>query len=273
MLAQDHADLFWAIRGGGGNFGVLTEFEFGLVEAGPMVHIGLLFWGLDQGCELLGLAREVMATLPCDFHVIIAGLNSSPAPFVPEEQHGRPGYGPVVVGFGSVEDHGALLDRSAGHCPHAVGLRLPDALRRPPADARRSERVRIPPLREGCPPRCPSCCFTGVLFYRLDGRTPRWRTKRRPSVGDGHPGTRCSTSPSARPGTARCGPRAWVRSLWDDLRPHAPQFGTDVNSLTEEQDDRVQLAYGTEKYQRLAGSKATYDPNNVFHRNLDIRPA
>src|SRR5215213_3395995 len=86
--AEEHPDLFWAIRGGGGNFGVVTEFEFDLVQVGPMVQVGLVFWGLDQGREVLRLAREVMATLPLDLNIIIAALNSPPAPFVPEEHHG-----------------------------------------------------------------------------------------------------------------------------------------------------------------------------------------
>jgi FAD/FMN-containing dehydrogenase len=62
--ADEHADLFWAIRGGGGNFGVVTEFEFRLHEAGPIIQLGLPFWGLEQGRDVLRLAREVMRTCP-----------------------------------------------------------------------------------------------------------------------------------------------------------------------------------------------------------------
>jgi len=61
---DENSDLFWAIRGGGGNFGVVTEFEFRLHEVGPIVQLGLLFWGLEQGPEVLRLAREVIPTLP-----------------------------------------------------------------------------------------------------------------------------------------------------------------------------------------------------------------
>lgn len=61
-------------------------------------------------------------------------------------------------------------------------------------------------------------------------------------------------------------------ALWEALRPHAPEFGTYVNAITEVEDDRVRLAFGPEKYERLAAIKATYDPNNVFRRNPKIKP-
>ena len=59
--ADEHADLFWALRGGGGNFGVVTEFEFALHEVGPLVQLGLFFWGADQGAEALRFARDFVA--------------------------------------------------------------------------------------------------------------------------------------------------------------------------------------------------------------------
>jgi FAD/FMN-containing dehydrogenase len=62
--ADEHPDLFWAIRGGGGNFGVVTEFEFDLHEVDPLAQLGLFFWGVDQGVEALRLARDTVAALP-----------------------------------------------------------------------------------------------------------------------------------------------------------------------------------------------------------------
>src|SRR4051794_29389493 len=69
---DENPDLFWALRGGGGNFGGVTEFEFGLLEAGPMVQFGLFFWGQEQGREALRLAREVIADLPRSMNAIPA---------------------------------------------------------------------------------------------------------------------------------------------------------------------------------------------------------
>ena len=108
---DENSDLFWAIRGGGGNFGVVTEFEFRLHEVGPIVQLGLLFWGLEQGPEVLRLAREVIPTLPRALNIVIAGLNAPPAPFVPDQHHFQPGYALVVTGFGSAEEHHQVLAR------------------------------------------------------------------------------------------------------------------------------------------------------------------
>src|SRR5215471_10419812 len=109
--ASRSPDLFWAIRGGGGNFGVVTEFEFRLHQVGPIVQVGLLFWGLEQGPDMLRLAREVIAALPRELNIIIAGLNAPPAPFVPEQHHHRPGYALVVAGFGSAGQHHQVMTR------------------------------------------------------------------------------------------------------------------------------------------------------------------
>ncbi len=97
---DEHSDLFWAIRGGGGNFGVVTSFEFRLHEAGPMVQFGLFFWSLDQGPQALRLAREITAAMPPDINAVIAALNAPPAPFVPQQHHLAPGYALLLTGFG-----------------------------------------------------------------------------------------------------------------------------------------------------------------------------
>ena len=67
--------------------------------------------------------------------------------------------------------------------------------------------------------------------------------------------------------------RAWVRAFWEALRPHASGAGSYVNFMTDFDEDRVRAAYGPAKYDRLARIKAQYDPDNVFHRNANIRPA
>ena len=67
--------------------------------------------------------------------------------------------------------------------------------------------------------------------------------------------------------------RAWVRSFWEALRPYAKGAGSYVNFMTEYEEDRVRASYGRAKYERLAAIKATYDPDNVFHLNANIRPA
>ncbi len=108
---NENPDLFWAVRGGGGNFGVVTEFEFRLHEVGPIVHLGFLFWGLAEGPEVLRLAGEVIPALPRELNVLIAGLNAPPAPFVPQENQLEPGYALLVTGFGSSDQHAEVMAR------------------------------------------------------------------------------------------------------------------------------------------------------------------
>ena len=104
-------DLFWAIRGGGGNFGVVTEFEFRVHQVGPVVQFGLLFWDLDQGTQVLRRAREIVETLPRELNIVIAGMNAPPAPFVPDQYRFRPGYALLLTGFGASQTHEDVLTR------------------------------------------------------------------------------------------------------------------------------------------------------------------
>ena len=123
--ADENPDLFWAIRGGGGNFGVVTSFEFRLHKVGPLIEFGLFFWGLDQGTEVLRMARDVIATLPRDVNAVIAGLNAPPAPFVPEQHQFRPGYALLVTGFGSAEEHAGIAARIREAVPPLFELVTP----------------------------------------------------------------------------------------------------------------------------------------------------
>ena len=106
---EAHAELFWAIRGGGGNFGVVTEFEFALHRVGPIVHLGLFLFSPDQGGEMFRFARDYVRDLPDEYGVLCAGLSVPPEPFVPPELHLSPAYALVVVGFGDEGAHQRLI--------------------------------------------------------------------------------------------------------------------------------------------------------------------
>ncbi len=81
--ADEDSDLFWAIRGAGGNFGVVTSFEYRLHDVGPLVHVGLFFWSLDRGADALRFCRDFVKALPEDMGVGVVCLTAPPAPFVP----------------------------------------------------------------------------------------------------------------------------------------------------------------------------------------------
>src|SRR5205823_1367955 len=88
--AESEPELFWGLRGGGGNFGIATAFEFRLHPVGPMVLGGPMFWPLDQGPEVLRFLRDFAPQAPDELGVTIATLPAPPMPFLPPEQFGKP---------------------------------------------------------------------------------------------------------------------------------------------------------------------------------------
>ncbi len=283
--AEENPDLFWALRGGGGNFGVVTEFEFALHPVGPVVQVGLMFWGLEEGGWFFRTAREVLPALPPEVNVVIGGVNAPPAPFVPPEHQLQPGYLAVVVGFGSPAEHDDVLSRFGGLPPlWSVSMPMPyvdlqlmlDEANSPGQYAYDKSAYLddlgddvIDVLTDHVSRKTSPASV--ALFYRLDGaysavgendtafsggRSPRYSLF---IVG------MCPT-PELLPAE-----RQWVRDFHAALTPHAAGR-TYVNAVLDDQDE-VQRAYGAEKYERLSRIKRRYDPDNVFHRNANIRPA
>jgi FAD/FMN-containing dehydrogenase len=285
---DENADLFWALRGGGGNFGVVTEFELKLQPIGPTVHFGLLFWGLDDGPEVLRLARDTMATLPREINIVIAGVNAPPAEFVPEEYRFRPGYALLVAGFGGSTAHERVLAELRSALPPLfefatplpyVGLQqlLDEAnawgshCYEKGAYIEELSEDAIEVITRNLPGKnSPSSL---QMLYRLDAAYSEVGDDDTAFGGERSPRYAVfivGVCPSAELLPAE---RTWVREFWDDLQPHAAGTGGYVNAMSEQDADRVRATYGARKYQRLARIKAAYDPDNVFHRNTNIAPA
>jgi FAD/FMN-containing dehydrogenase len=106
---SENEELFWALRGGGGNFGVVTSFEFRLHRVGPLVHLGALFYAPEQGGDMFRFAREYVRTLPDECGVFLAGLSAPPEPFVPDEHKGQPVYLFAIVGLADEAAHSDLV--------------------------------------------------------------------------------------------------------------------------------------------------------------------
>jgi FAD binding domain/Berberine and berberine like len=286
--ADENPDLFWAVRGGGGNFGVVTEFEFRLHQVGPTVQLGLLFWELEQGPDVLRLAREIIAALPRELNIIIAGLNAPPAPFVPEQHHHQPGYALVVAGFGSAGQHHQVMTRIRQALPPLWELNTPMpyvALQQMLDEANAwgfhtydkgtylenlsDEAIEV--VADHLPRK--TSPLSGVFFYRLDQAYSE--------VGDDDTAFSGGRSPRYAVFIVAICPtpqllaadRTWARSLWEALRPHSFGAGAYVNAMTEFEAARVRAAYGSAKYQRLATIKGKYDPQNLFRHNANIQPA
>ena len=286
--AEENSDLFWAIRGGGGNFGVVTSFEFRLIEVGPIVQFGLFFWGADQGVEMLRFARDFVKNLPEGMGALIAGLSAPPAPFVPEQYRFAPGYAIAIVGFNGEEEHQRVVRTIRETLPPLFDLVTP----MPYANVQQlfdeangwgilgyekalyldeltDEVVAI--VAEYLPQKKSPLSFVPVFY--LDGAFT--------SVGDDETAFGGSRKPGYAFNIGAIAPtlelldadRAWVRAFWSALRPFASTSGSYVNFMTEFEEDRVRATFGPAKYDRLAGIKAKYDPENIFHRNANIKPA
>ncbi len=283
----EHPDLFWAIRGGGGNFGVVTEFVFRLTPVGPIVQVGLQFWPLDSGAEMLRLARDLDPELPRDLNVIIIAMNAPPAPFVPPQFQGQPGWALEVVGFGSPDEHAALLERIRTALPPAWEFASPmpyTVLQSMLDDANAHGQHAyerglylseitddaIAVLAERVPGKTSPISI--VAFYRLDGAYSEVPDDATAFGGSRAPGYAVFTIGVCPTAAMLPAERQWVRDLTDGLRPHA-RTGGYINGITESIADVVSVSYGPEKWQRLREIKATVDPTNVFHRNHNIPPA
>jgi FAD/FMN-containing dehydrogenase len=286
--ADENPDLHWALRGGGGNFGVVTEFEFQLHEVGPMVQFGMLFWDLTQGADVLRLAREVIAKLPQELNILIAGLNAPPAPFVPEEHHFKPGYALVVTGFGSPEEHAEAMTEIRTALPPLFEFATPmpyTALQQLLDEANawgfhaydkgayldELTDVAIEVITDQLPRK--QSPLSVMLFYRLDGAYVEVADDATAFSGSRSPGYALFIVAVCPTPELLEHDKAWVRSFWAALQPHSRGIGSYVNAISDDDaDDRVRASYGA-KYDRLAAIKTKYDPDNVFHRNANIKPA
>lgn len=289
VSAGKHPDLFWALGGGGGNFGVVTGFEFRLHEVGPLVYLGLFFWEAEHGAEALRLGRDVAASLPRDAGLFLAaGLTAPPAPFVPGQHHGTLGYALMVAGFSSARKHHRLiapirealpplfefvtplpyvelqkmLDSAAPWGIHAYEKSL--YLQELSDEA-------IAVLTERIPRKSSPMSF--IQIFSLGGAFAD--VAEQETAFGGSRATRFVVDVMAIAPEAEllATDRAWVRSMWQALVPHASESGGYVNFMADYDENRVQAAYGPVKYQRLARIKARYDPDNVFQMNANIKPA
>ncbi|MEJ8277833.1 FAD-binding oxidoreductase [Pseudonocardia spirodelae] len=288
--AEEHPDLFWALRGGGGNFGVVTEFEFDAVETGPVVSFGMFFCGLDEGPALLRAAAGIIDRLPPTVGFQIVAVTAPPAPFVPAEHHLRPGWAVLVVGTTTDPDPEAeaVHDLLRAELPQRLFefcTPMPWTAVQQMFDEANAWGVHcyekgcfLPGLTEEsiavlaghvAGMRSP---MSVVHLYTLDGAfsavaddATAFGGGRSPRIGVFAIGL----TPDADGLPAE---RDRVRGLAAALAPHALGDGVYVNSMMADDAGRVAATYGA-NLARLAAVKAAYDPDNMFRRNANIAPA
>ncbi len=282
---KENSDLFWGIRGGGGNFGIVTSFKFGLHPIGPTILGGRLIYPLDKAKEVLQFYREFIAKAPDELDTILAFVTAPKAPPMPEHIQGKPVLAILVCYTGPIEEGKSIIQPLRTSCPPAVDLVAPmpyTALQKmldaanPPGwqNYWKSEYLKslsdeaIDTLIDHAAKR-PSP-MSKMLIANLLGAVKR--------VGDDKTPYSHRDAPFIinivgmwSDVTKNDENIKWARDLWNAVQPFATG-GVYVNFLMTEGADRVMAAYGKKKYERLAALKNKYDPANFFSLNQNIKP-
>lgn len=287
--ATTEPDLFWAIRGGGGNFGVVTEFTFALHPIPAQLQLGLFFWSADDGEAALRHCRDVIAGLPDDAGVLIAaGLCAPPAPFVPERHHLALGHALLVVGLGTAEEHAAMVAPAReGPTPlfefltpipyPALQQMLDDSA--PWGILAYEKAADLPELTDGAvaviaeAARAKTSPMSFLPIFALRGAFCRAEPGATAFGGSRRPHYVCNVAALAPAAEDLEKDRAWARRTWHQLMRWAGSAGSYVNFQVEVDEERLRAAYGAGTFDRLRRVKTAYDPENVFRRNHNIRPA
>jgi len=283
----DNEDLFWAVRGGGGNFGLVTEFVFRLHEIGPDVTAGLIAWSADEAEGALKLFKEATQEAPRQLTMAALMRNAPPAPWLPADKHGKPMVAFVVNHTGT--EHEAETDLAA---IRSFGAPWADLIQRKEYTAQQAMLDATQP--KGMHYYWKSEFLSGlsdelldvyraqfdgmqapanqIVLFHLDGAL-REHDEDDGAVGNRDAAYACviqSMYPAGSPAADHN--KAWARSAWQALKRFSTG-GNYINFQTADEDSqRVAEMYRT-NLERLARIKAKYDPDNLFRVNRNISPA
>jgi FAD/FMN-containing dehydrogenase len=283
----ENKDLFWALRGGGGNFGVVTQFVFKLHEVGPSITGGLIAWSGDEAVGVTELFRKVTESAPRELTVAMLMRNAPPAPWLPEENHGKPMVGFVVNHTGTPEAAEADLAEIREYgSPWAdiIGVKEYSA-QQSMLDATQPKGMNYYWKSEFVPALNDNLLATyreqvegiqapanQIVLFHLAGALNE-HPEDDGAVGNRDAGYACVVQ-AMNPVSdteASMRNREWVRSAWRALKPFSTG-GNYINFQTaDEEADRAVESYRG-NFERLGEIKAIYDPNNVFRVNRNITP-
>jgi len=281
---DQHPELFWALRGGGGNFGVVTRFSFRLHQVGPTITGGLIVWSAERADEVLAAYRDLTESAPRELTAATIVRLAPLAPFLPQAWHGKPIVGIQVCHSGANAEADLAAVRALGNPivdltgpkPYAALQSMLNAME--PKWLHRYWKAEFLPglssefldaFRDGAL-RVTSPLSQSVLFHVAGALNEH-------EGDDGAVGNRdaryiggfAGTWPPGAPADPHV---AWARDGWERIRPFSTG-GNYVNfQLADDDTARTAAAYGT-NYRRLQTVKATYDPDNLFRVNRNIPPA
>jgi FAD/FMN-containing dehydrogenase len=283
--ADEQSDLFWAIRGGGGNFGIVTDFTFELRPVGPLVFGGFVYWALEDGHRLARLYRDWSADAPDALTTALVIRRAPAIEMIPSALHGR-----LVIGVGLCwSGELAAGERFAAPLRRAGSALLDLCAPRPFIEM---QSLLDPGYPHGLWAYLRTCNLASLDDSALDvlldqGErivSPRssitvWqaggavsRVRPEETAYGGRPSGHIVNVSGATDGPDGFdGERAWARAVDGALAPYGE--GAYVNFLMDQGEDAIRAAYGTDRFGRLQAIKQRYDPDNVFRLNQNIPPA
>jgi FAD/FMN-containing dehydrogenase len=282
--ARENQDLFWGIRGGGGNFGVVSLFTYRLHDVGPDVVCGLVVHPFENARTLLRFYREFAPTLPDEVSAWTVMRVAPPLPFLPEQWHGKPILAFICFGSGNLDaceaalkplrEFGDPIADVVGRNPYAAWQQTFDPLLTPGArnywkscDFESLPDELIETVIHGIEtlpsPHCEA--FIGQMggaTSRVAEDATAYRDRQVPYILNVHGRWETPQEDEACVG--------WCRQLYKDCARFATQGGY-VNFMTEDESSRIREVYGA-SYDRLVELKRRYDPDNLFCMNQNIKP-
>ncbi len=280
---DENSDLFWALRGGGGNFGVVTKFRYRLHQIGPTIYGGMM--GFRPDAAVLRAYRDFMVDAPDDVGGAAAIITAPPAPFVPKEAQGRPCLGVVVCYTGNPADGPRALKPMLELGPVFAALSPMPYVALQGLLAESYPHGLQNYWKAEIYPELPDDAIDTLLDHAIPPSSPLHSTLIQPLGGQIHRVPDSATAlgwrvtgkwalhilgmwqnPEETPHHIE-----WVRSLSNAMRPWA-QSGAYLNYLMDEGDQRIRDSFGP-NYARIAALKAKYDPTNLFRMNQNIKPA
>jgi hypothetical protein len=284
---NENSDLFWGLRGGGGNFGIVTSFEYQTYPIGPQVTAGMVIHPMEKAREVVGFFREFSVSAPEELCCVLILRLAPPAPFLPKEVHGKPIVAIAVCHSGSLEngeravrplkEFGNPLADIIAPKPFAVHQTLFDVAMAPgrhyywksdyfPELSEAAGNVLMDHAAKITSPH------SSMLFFQLGGALARFNETDTPA-GNRNAAYTLNVSASWEDPSQTDEQIAWARGCWSDMQQFSTG-GVNVNFLTgEEGDERVRAAYGAANYKRLVELKNKYDPQNMFRLNQNIPPS
>jgi FAD/FMN-containing dehydrogenase len=282
----ENEDLFWGLRGGGGNFGVVTSFEYSLFPVGPQIMAGGIAWRGTDAEQVLEMYTDVVKTAPPELTCVAALRIAPPAPWLAKDVHGKPIVALFVCDTDPIAEATDRLRRlkSFGSPVGDVIQARTYISQQSLLDATQPKGRRYywkseylprldPQLRAGVIEHAERVVspHSAILLFPVDGAVNRMPEDYSPAGNRSAAVVLNIAASWERSGDDKVNIE-WARTAWESLRPFSTG-GTYVNFLTaDEGDARILAAYGS-NYAGLATLKAKWDPANVFRINKNILPA